>query len=113
MMAVQGNRCSMARFWLARVASSSVTGSSMMKIGWTKAMGPVARAAAWATAAMMTMPIPASHTLRRTRLAIKDKCIERSGGTLAAAFRCNTAALALLAAVSNANRTQISVCTLT
>ena len=42
----------------------SVSGSSMMKIGWTKAIGPKARAVAWATAATITMAIPASHTRR-------------------------------------------------
>ncbi len=49
------------------LATSSVNGSSMMKMGWTRATGPVARATAWATAASMTIPIPASHTFRLIR----------------------------------------------
>ena len=49
------------------LATSSVNGSSMMKMGWTSAIGPVARAVAWQTAARMTKPIPASHTLRLIR----------------------------------------------
>ncbi len=110
-MAVQGSRRSAARLWLASAASTSVTGSSMMKIGCTRAIGPVASAAAWATAATMTMPMPASHTRRLTRSAISETCMDRSGGTWAAALRCRTAAQALLPAVSSANRTHSSVCT--
>ena len=83
----------------------------MMKIGWTKAIGPVASAAAWATAATMTIPMPASQTRRRTRSAMSDRCIDRSVGTWAAARRCRTAAQALLAAVSSAKKTQTIVCT--
>jgi len=48
-------------------ATSSVNGSSMMKMGWTSATGPVSSAVAWHTAATMTRPIPASHTLRLIR----------------------------------------------
>jgi hypothetical protein len=49
------------------LASKRVNGSSMMKMGCTRATGPVASATAWQTAATMTMPIPASHTLRLIR----------------------------------------------
>jgi len=45
------------------LATSSVNGSSMMKIGCTSATGPVASAMAWHTAARTTMPMPASHIL--------------------------------------------------
>lgn len=48
-------------------AISSVAGSSITKIGWTTAIGPVARATAWQTAATITSPIPASHTFCRSR----------------------------------------------
>lgn len=43
-------------------ASSSVAGSSITKIGWTTAIGPVASATAWQTAATITRAIPHSHT---------------------------------------------------
>ena len=59
----------------------------MMKIGCTRAMGPVASAAAWATAATMTMPMPASQTRRLIRSAMSDTCMDRSGGTWDAALR--------------------------
>ena len=49
------------------LATSRENGSSMMKMGCTSATGPVASAAAWATAAQVTSPIPASHTLRLIR----------------------------------------------
>ncbi len=49
------------------LASSRVNGSSMMKIGCTRATGPLASATAWHTAATMISPMPASHTLRLTR----------------------------------------------
>ena len=53
--------------WASLLATSRVNGSSMMKMGWTSATGPVPSATAWHTAARMTMPIPASQTLRRIR----------------------------------------------
>jgi hypothetical protein len=49
------------------LATSRVNGSSMMKMGCTSATGPVASAVAWNTAAKITMPIPASQTLRLIR----------------------------------------------
>jgi hypothetical protein len=49
------------------LATSRENGSSMMKMGCTSATGPVASAAAWDTAAQVTNPIPASHTLRLIR----------------------------------------------
>ena len=109
-MAIQGSLRSASRLWLASAASTSVTGSSMMKMGCTSAIGPVASAAAWATAATMTMPMPASHTRRLTRSAMSDTCMDRSAGTWAAARRCSTDAQALLAAVSSAKNTQTTVC---
>ena len=109
-MAIQGSLRSASRLWLASAASTSVTGSSMMKMGCTSAIGPVASAAAWATAATMTMPMPASHTRRLTRSAMSDTCMDRSAGTWAAARRCSTDAHALLAAVSSAKNTQTTVC---
>lgn len=48
-------------------ASSRVAGSSITKIGWTTAIGPVASATAWQTAATITSAIPASHTFWRSR----------------------------------------------
>jgi hypothetical protein len=39
----------------------------MMKMGCTSATGPVSSAIAWQTAARMTIPIPASQTLRLIR----------------------------------------------
>ena len=109
-MAIQGSLRSASRLWLASAASTSVTGSSMMKMGCTRAIGPVASAAAWATAATMTMPMPASQTRRLTRSAMSDTCMDRSFGTWAAARRCSTDAHALLAAVSSAKNTQTTVC---
>ena len=53
--------------WASLLATSRVNGSSMMKMGCTSATGPVASAVAWQTAARMTMPMPASHTLRLIR----------------------------------------------
>ena len=58
-------RGSLRRFSL--LATSRLNGSSMMKMGCTSATGPVASAMAWQTAATMTMPMPASHTLCRIR----------------------------------------------
>jgi hypothetical protein len=52
---------------ISLLATSRVNGSSMMKMGWTKAIGPVSSAMAWNTAAKITMPIPASQTLRLIR----------------------------------------------
>ena len=53
--------------WASLLATSRVNGSSMMKMGWTSATGPVASATAWHTAATATMPMPTSHTLRLIR----------------------------------------------
>ena len=53
--------------WKILLDSSSVNGSSMMKIGCTRATGPLARATAWHTAATMISEMPASHTLRLIR----------------------------------------------
>jgi hypothetical protein len=50
-----------------RLATSSVKGSSMMKMGCTSATGPLASAVAWHSAARMTIAIPASQTLRLIR----------------------------------------------
>ena len=66
-----------------RLATSRVNGSSMMKMGCTSATGPVASAMAWHTAARMTIPIPASHTLRLTRYPNRDRCSARFGGAAA------------------------------
>jgi hypothetical protein len=52
---------------ISLLATSRENGSSMMKMGCTSATGPVASAAAWHTAAHVTIPIPASHTLRLIR----------------------------------------------
>ncbi len=56
-----------SRRWASLLATSRVNGSSMMKMGCTSATGPVARAMAWHTAARVTIAMPTSHTLRRTR----------------------------------------------
>ena len=56
-----------SRRLFTRLATSRVNGSSMMKMGCTSATGPVASAVAWQTAARMTIPIPASQTLRLIR----------------------------------------------
>ena len=56
-----------SRRWFTQLATSRVKGSSMMKMGWTSATGPVASATAWQSAASMTSPIPASHILRLIR----------------------------------------------
>jgi hypothetical protein len=53
--------------WASLLATSRVNGSSMMKMGCTRATGPVASAMAWHTEATTTMPMPASHTLRLIR----------------------------------------------
>jgi hypothetical protein len=53
--------------WASLTDTSKVNGSSMMKMGCTSATGPVASAVAWHTEATITMPIPASHTLRLIR----------------------------------------------
>ena len=53
--------------WASPLATSRVNGSSMMKMGWTSATGPVSSAVAWQTEARMTMAMPASQTLRLTR----------------------------------------------
>jgi len=49
--------------WFSLLATSRVNGNSMMKMGCTRATGPVASAVAWQTEARMTMAMPASHTL--------------------------------------------------
>jgi len=49
------------------LATSRVNGSSMMKMGWTSATGPVASAIAWHTEATTTMAMPASQILCLTR----------------------------------------------
>ncbi len=49
------------------LATSKVNGSSMMKMGCTRATGPVASAVAWHTEATTTKAMPASHTLRLIR----------------------------------------------
>jgi hypothetical protein len=63
--ATQVRRGSLRRISL--LDTSRENGSSMMKMGCTSATGPVASAAAWATAARVTIAIPASHTLRLIR----------------------------------------------
>ena len=65
-----------------------------MKIGCTSAIGPVASAAAWATAATITIPMPASQTRRLIRSAMSDMCMDRSAGTWAAARRVAAGAVA-------------------
>lgn len=89
-------------------ATSSVAGSSITKMGWTTAMGPVASATAWQTAATITRPMPASHTFCRSRCPISDRCIASLSGTFWAARRCITEAVPLLRAVRTANRTLIT-----
>ena len=84
-----------------------------MKIGCTSAIGPVARAAAWNTAAMITRPMPASHMRRPSRFLMSERCMALSAGTWAAALRCRTAAQALLADVSSAKMTHSRVSTVT
>ena len=59
--AIQVVRGSLRRASL--LATSRVNGSSMMKMGCTRATGPVASAMAWHTEASTTMPMPASQTL--------------------------------------------------
>src|ERR1700734_2262084 len=76
----------------------------MMKIGWTSAIAPVASAPAWHSAATMTIAIPASHTLRRASSTISDSRSDRDERACAAARRCSTAAVALLADVIRASR---------
>ena len=87
------------------LATSRVNGSSMMKMGCTSATGPVARATAWQTAARMTMPMPASHTLRRNRYLNRERCSASLAGAAAAAVLCSTDASPLNNAVSSANKT--------
>jgi hypothetical protein len=91
--------------WFSRLTTSRVNGSSMMKIGWTRATGPVASAVAWQTAARMTSPIPASQILRLIRYANKDRCRALDAGAVFAACRCRTDASPLNSDVSSANNT--------
>ena len=89
--------------------SSRVSGSSTMKIGWTRAIGPVASAPACSSEATMTMAMPASQTRRRARSRISDNppsCLVAL--VWEAARRCSTDAVALLAAVSNASTIEIT-----
>jgi hypothetical protein len=87
------------------LATSRVNGSSMMKMGCTSATGPVASAVAWHTEAMMTMAMPASHTLCLIRYPNSDRCSALAAGAVEAAIRCKTDASPLNSAVSSANKT--------
>ncbi|MGD0065654.1 MAG: hypothetical protein ABSB76_19685 [Streptosporangiaceae bacterium] len=91
--------------WASQPATSKVNGSSMMKMGWTRATGPVSSATAWLTAAKITRPIPASQTLRLIRYLNRDRCSAWEAGAVAAAIRCRTDAMPLHSAVSRANKT--------
>jgi hypothetical protein len=50
--------------------------------------------------------MPASHTFRRASSTISERRSERDERAWAAATRCSTEAVALLADVSNASRTE-------
>ena len=58
-----------SRRLFTRLATSRVNGSSMMKMGWTSATGPVASAMAWQTAARMTSPDPGQPDLAPDQVA--------------------------------------------
>ena len=91
-----------------QLLSRSVSGSSTMKIGCTRAIGPVARAPACSSAATMTIPIPASQTRRWIRSPISPSPSGRDERACEAARRCSTAAVALLAEVRRASTTEIT-----